>query len=141
MYDNAVALFARGELDWENDEIRMILATDRYQPSQTGDLTRDDLREHEVAATGTYQKGGMLLRQRTVSRGVPNEVRLHGGMVTWYGFTGEFRYAVLVQARGGEDRLIAYADLGNQQATNARVSVEYDPTEGVAAFTVAPAMT
>ncbi len=128
MYDEAVARFARGELDWENADVRVALVDGRYQPSQSRDATREATRDYEV-------KGVTLpLRDRAVERGLGNDVKLMGGRVHWTGFTGEFRYAVLYDSVG--DSLIAYADLGEQRATNSNVLLEYDREGGVATFTV-----
>lgn len=137
MYDDAVADFARGELDWERDDIRVCLVTDDYTPSQSSDGTYADLRRFEVPATGSYRAGGQELTGRLVERSeLGGSVRLMGGSVAWRGFTGQFRYAVVCRA-GDDGRLVAYTDLGRQEASNARVVLEYDRDGGVAEFVVA----
>lgn len=130
MYDNAIGLFTRGQLDWENTEVRVMLLTDDYEPSQAKDQTLDGLRKYEVTTSGTYKTGGHLLGDRQVLRGHANEILLTGGQVEWTGFTGSFRYAVL---RDDNGNLLAYADLGPQSATNTTVGLEY--RDGVATFT------
>ena len=141
MYDETVVLFAQGKLDWVNDTYKVLLATDRYVPSQATDRTRRDIGSSEVAAAGSYKPGGAILRGRSIDRTGFNTVSLSGGTVEWRDFTGEFRYAVIYQDNGAvtDDRLIAYTDLGRQQATNARVMLEYDRDGGVAEFAVEPA--
>lgn len=135
MYDSAVADFARGELDWERDPVKVLLVSGEYMPSQAQDATRADLRGTEIPATGSYKPGGKSLPGREVVRSeLGGDVRLLGGSVEWTGMTAEFRYAVVVCSKG--DRLVAYTDLGRQVASNARVVLEYDRDGGVAEFTV-----
>jgi hypothetical protein len=132
MYDDAVVMFARGELDWERDTVKVVLVDPEYVPSQSSDSSRAALRGHEVSTAAR-------LDGREVSRGaLSGDVRLLGGTVGWTGFTGRFRYAVLFQANGdaASDRLVSYTDLGLQEATNARVSLEYDRDDGVAVFSI-----
>jgi hypothetical protein len=137
MYDEAVVDFARGDLDWERDDIRVALFTDDYQPSQSSDATYADLRRFEVGNTGSYRAGGSGLSGRLVERSeLGGQIRLMGEGVSWTGVTGQFRYAVVYRA-GSDDRLVSYTDLGRQEATNARVTLEYDRDGGVAEFTVA----
>jgi hypothetical protein len=139
MYDNAVAMFTRGELDWPRDSIRLMLVTGDYQPSQASDVSLKDVRRFEVDASGTYQRGGAALADRDVARSeAGNDIRLLGGTVRFGGFTGQFRYAIVYQANGSPelDRLVTCSDLGRQEASNARVTVEYGDTP-VAEFTAA----
>ncbi len=139
MYDAAVVDLARGEIDWERDTVKVMLVTSDYVPSQSLDATRADLRRFEVANTGSYRSGGSSLSGRDVVRSdLGGQIRLMGSGVEWAGVTAQFRYAVVYQSNGSpeSDRLVAYTDLGAQEATNARVTLEYDRDGGVAEFVV-----
>lgn len=131
MYDSAVAAFARGELDWEGAQVRVMLLTDDYVPSQSSDELAALISRYEVEPSGSYHRGGAELRGRSVVRSeLGGDVKLTGASVSWEGFTGAFRYAVV----RADDRVVAYADLGAQQASNASVSLSYEA--GVAEFLV-----
>lgn len=135
MYDHGVELIVRGELDWENEPVRVLLVTPDYVPSQADDTTvADSIGLRELRSNGTYERGGAVLEGRTVESGtVPGAIVLHGGTVEWR-LTGEFRYAVLATSDG---HLVAYSDLGYQHVTDAPVRITY-PEHGVALFNVAP---
>lgn len=132
MYDEPVSAFARGELDWENSPVWLMLVTGDYVPSQTSHASVNDVRRFEVQASGSYSRGGAELGGREVVRSEGNEVKLGAGGVRWQNFTGRFRYAVAYEKSTG--LLIGYADLGRQESTNAVVQVEY--RDGFADFAV-----
>jgi hypothetical protein len=131
VYDEAVARFAEGGLDWENDEVRVMLLTGSYVPQQGQHTDRSDVARFEVASSGTYQRGGSVLPDRVVERDRSGRVQLLAGGVEFRDFTGEFRYAVTVQEGG---LLVGFTDFGDQSARNASVSIEY--TDGVCDFDV-----
>lgn len=117
VYDAAVADYARGELDWERDDLRVSLVSERYEPSQSNHSTVDDLPSHRNAVS---------LGGRDVVRGeAAGETILTASSVTWPSFTGSFRYAIVWRADDG--RLVSCADVGLQTATNARVELDYAP--------------
>ena len=137
VYDTAVQRFLEGRVDWQNDTFKVLLATSDYQPDASGDDSRLDVIDAEVKPSGTYVRGGAPLTGRDISRPFPLSVRLTAGRVSWDGFTGSFRYAVVYQAVGDPalDTLIVTTDLGFQSASNARVTLEYD-RDGVCEFNV-----
>lgn len=138
LYDAAVEALLTGGLDWERAQIKLMLATSDYEPSQTGHVFRTDV--VEVDPSGTYERGGALLTGRSVSReGLLGSTRLLAtGTVAWSGFTGRFRYAIVYQATGvrSEDQLVTCCDLGEQDVTNASITLEFDPDLGVTEFLV-----
>lgn len=134
VYDSAVVMFARGQADWENDVFKAMLVTDRYQPAQTTDSSREDVQAFEVNAKG-YGSGGKPITGRSVEHPSANQVRLSGGSVTWDDFTGEFRYVVVYEPES--ERLVAVADVGFQRVTGSQVTVDWS-RDGVAAWMVAP---
>src|SRR4249920_137148 len=80
VYDDVVVRFARGEMDWANDEFRVTLHDDSYDPSQEADSTRADLGPSEVAASGSYKPGGARLLGRGVVRSaLGGQIRLTAG--------------------------------------------------------------
>lgn len=131
LYDSVVADVARGDLDWENNPVRVALFTGNYQPSQTQDSSYEQIARYEVQPSGTYKTGGSMLDRRTVERAA-NNTRLNAGVVEWSSFTGAFRWAVAYRSDTGQ--LIGCADLGHQQTTGSRVAVDYR-IDGFAAFT------
>ena len=136
MYDAAVTEFVRQNVDWEHDTVKVMLVTDDYVPSQASDSDVRDVGSAEVEASGSYRKGGQVLMGRSVVSGPLGSTRLMGGSVNWTGFSGRFRYAVVYVHRGsGDDLLVSYTDLGSQEASNARVSLEFDRDGGVAEWT------
>src|SRR5690242_10511187 len=126
VYDGLIDGFARGELDWVGDTFRVVLVKDGYQPD-TSHTSRADLGDYELGTIPGYDRGGSLLRSRSLEPEGLNGLRLIGGEVSWDNFTGDFRYAVVCQDNGSasKDRLVALTDLGKQSFTNAHVSVSY----------------
>ena len=122
-YDCAVDDFARGDLDWERAPVNVMLVTDDYQPSQATDETVANVKRFEVEPSGVYQAGGVELPDREVVRADPGGHTLDAGLVEWDTFTGQFRYAVAYRHDTG--RLIGCADMGRQQATDAKVTIDY----------------
>lgn len=125
-YDAAVADFATGALIWQDDDLRVVLVNSSYRPRQADDKTRSDLGNAEVTEP-------VRLLGRTVDDSSPGRVCLRGTGVRWAPFTGEFRYAVIYNARS--DRLIAYSDLGPQKVTNGVAIVDY-PNGEVCEFVI-----
>ena len=122
-YDCAVDDFARGDLDWERDPVNVMLVTDDYQPSQAKDETVAAVKRYEVETSGVYQAGGVELPDRDVVRRSVGGHTLDAGRVEWETFTGQFRYAVAYRQDTG--RLIGCADMGRQEATDAKVTIDY----------------
>lgn len=127
IYSHAIGLGI--DATWETDDIRAMLVTDEYKPNQVRHSRRRDVNFAEVVPSGTYKAGGAPLPGRKVERDGEHLVStlLKGGTVSWSGFTGSFRYAVVYRAGGtaGQDALIGFSDLGAQTVVNARVTVEY----------------
>jgi hypothetical protein len=140
MYGKGVQHFVNAAIDWDTDTVKVMLVTSSYTPDQDAHDFRDDLGANEVGASGDYVAGGATIGSRSLSYdAASNEVRLIGGDVTWTGFTGAFRYAVVYKSRGGAasaDELIAFSDLGAQSVTAATVTLDYDQTSGICKFTV-----
>jgi hypothetical protein len=131
IYDSFLTGFARGHVDWEGGNFKVMLVTDDYDPEQADDATIDDVRGYEMRGDG-YTRGGAGLKGRQVVGGFPREIRLDAGVIEWPQLTGQFRYAVVYDADSGA--LVSYADMGPQVVVNARLSLDYEREGGVCAF-------
>ena len=111
-----------------------MLADSTYQPDQWKDRSVADVPETD--ASSGYERGGAPLGECRVEGSFPDPVRLVGGSVTWDGFTGSFRYAVVYRPQDG--LLVGYTDLGYQRLQGASVTVEYGPDGGICQFSIVP---
>lgn len=135
VYDSFLTRFAQRAVDWVQDSFKVVLVTGDYQPDTLAHRTRADLEDFELGTGPGYNRGGMRLRSRLVEPADPAGVMLAAGDVTWEGFTGDFRYAVVCQDNGSrsDDALVSVADMGDQHVENARVSLAYS-SDGVCLF-------
>ncbi len=120
MYDHAIEEWMRGNLDWEADTIRAVLVSDDYTPDQAGDSVRADIGSNDTSSPVTVQG-------RTIETKAGLTRLLSDGSLRWSQFTGEFRYIVLYADRGSSttDVLVAFSDLGDQEASNAAILIDY----------------
>lgn len=141
VYASAVRGFVTGELDWETDDIRMLLVRDRYEPNQSGDRYRSSLGLAEAVPSGNYPSEGLRVEARDVQPSGTMGTRLVGAVKALQGFSGEFRYGVIYQHLGDNVRdtepLVAVTDFGVQVLSNADVSVTFDP-HGICVFEPEP---
>jgi hypothetical protein len=135
VYDAFLTGFAQRNVDWVQDNFKVVLVTSDYQPDTMAHRTRSDLEDFELGTGPGYNRGGMKLRARQVEPADPSGVMLAAGDVAWDGFTGDFRYAVVCQDNGGrsQDTLVSVADMGDQHVENARVLLAYS-ADGVCLF-------
>jgi len=122
MYDAAVGDFTRGEIDWERDTFKVMLVTGDYQPSQSLDATRADLRRAwKSRPPGTYVRGGKTLPGRSVVRSdIGGDHKLTAGTVAWENVSAKFRYAVVYQANGEAARRPPHLVCGLRTRTGRR---------------------
>jgi len=125
-YDVAAIDLAMGDLRWTDGDFRVVLVSEKYQPRQYADRSRDDLNGGEVTDP-------VRLPGRQIDAERPGRVCLTASGVRWPKFTGEFRYAVVFNAETG--RLVAYSDLGPQKVTNTVPVLDY-PDGDVAEFII-----
>jgi hypothetical protein len=135
VYDSFLTGFAQRSIDWVQDNFKVVLVTGDYQPDTLAHRTRSDLGGFELGTSSGYERGGMRLRGRQIEQNEPNGVMLAASDVTWDGFTGDFRYAVVCQDNGNrsQDLLVSVADMGDQHVENARVMLAYS-ADGVCLF-------
>ena len=125
----AKAVFNK-ELDWDSDDIKVMLVSSSYTPNQDTHDYLDDVSAYEVTGTG-YTAGGQSLASKTSTYDAANNVLvLDAADVTWGSSTITARYAVLYNntpATAGSKPLIGYVDLVSDQASNnGNFTIEWD---------------
>lgn len=117
-------------VDWDSDDVKVMLVSSAYAPNQDTHDYLDDVRAFEVTGTG-YTAGGAAIANRTATYDAANNVLvLDGDNVTWANSTITARYAVIYDNTGASDAarpLIGYMDLISDQASNAgNFTIEWD---------------
>ena len=135
----AKALFNK-EVDWDTDDIKVMLVSSAYTPNQDTHDYVDDVSAYEVTGTA-YTAGGQSLASKTVTLDQANNVLiLDAADVTWANSTITARYAVIYNNSGataGQKALIGYIDLVSDQASNnGNFVIEWDAT-GIVRLNVA----
>lgn len=125
----ARALFNK-ELDWDTDDVKVMLLSSAYTPNQDTHDYLDDISTYEVTGTG-YTAGGQSLATKTATLDTANNVLiLDAADVTWASSTITARYAVLYNnspATAATKPLVGYIDLVSDQASNAgNFVIEWD---------------
>jgi hypothetical protein len=135
VYDSFLTGFAQRNIDWVQDNFKVVLVSGDYQPDTLAHRTRADLGASELGTMPGYDRGGRRLRARQIEQVDPTGVLLTAGDVTFDSFTGDFRYAIVCQDNGNrsQDMLVQVSDLGDQHVENARVMLAYS-TDGVCLF-------
>lgn len=131
-YRAGVRSLVSGSVSWENDPVGVVIVSPGYFPSVDGHGWREVVAVHELTGVRT-------IRDRSVSTGRSREVTLRGAGVS-FELDGalEFRYAVIVNARGGDpadDELLAFVDFGRRSVRDATIRVDFAENV-VATYTV-----
>lgn len=134
----AQSLFTK-QVDWSNDDIRVLLVGASYSPNQDTHRFLSDI-TGEAAGAG-YTTGGQALAGKTISYdGATNTLTLDAQDVTWANSTVTARYAVIFDNTGASASvkpLLAYMDFGSDVAsTSGNFVLEWDAT-GIVKVTVA----
>lgn len=129
-YGNLAKAVFNKEVDWDSDDIRVMLVSSAYTPNQDTHDYLDDVQANEVTGTG-YTAGGQALTSKTVTYDAANNVLvLDAADVTWAASTITARYAVLYNNTGASAAakpLIGYVDLVSDQASNnGNFTIEWD---------------
>lgn len=132
------SLFSK-QIDWTNDDIRVMLVTASYTPNQDTNRYLSDV-SGETTGAG-YTAGGQALSGKTISYdGSTNTLTLDAQDSTWANSTITARYAVFYDNTGASASvkpLLGYFDFGSDVASNSgNFVLEYDPT-GIFKATVA----
>lgn len=113
IYNRALELWARGNIDFDTDTFKVLLTTSVYTENKDTHDFRDDV-TNEVTGTG-YTAGGNTVTT-TVNLDTANDrLDISLGGTTWPSSTITARKAVYYKSRGGAasaDELIAVNDFG-----------------------------
>lgn len=140
LYGNAVSAAFNKEVDWDSDDIRVLLTSSAYTPNQDTHDYLDDVSAYEVTGTG-YTTGGTALTSKTRTYDAANNVViLDAADVTWANSTITARYAVIYDNSGAapaSKALLGYVDLITDQASNnGNFTLQWDAS-GIIRVTVA----
>lgn len=134
IYNRFKAQVALGNINLQNDEIRVALLLNTYTPDPDHD-SFIDISTHETSGVG-YTAGGQVLANQTVTLDdATDRMRFDGDDVVWASATITARYAVLYDVTlGGTNDLIALVDFGNDKSSdNGDFIIQWD-TNGVIAL-------
>jgi hypothetical protein len=139
-YGNIAKALFNKELDWDSDDIKVMLVSSSYVPNQDTHDYLDDITAYEVTGTG-YTAGGQSLASKTVTYdGSTNTLVLDAADNTWASSTITARYAIVYNNTGASAAakpLVCYVDLLSDQASNnGNFVIEWDAT-GILRLTVA----
>lgn len=139
-YGNLAKAAFNKEVDWDTDDIKVMLVSSSYSPNQDTHDYLDDVTAFEVSGTG-YTAGGVSLTSKTLTYDAANNVlALDAADVTWANSTITARYVVVYDNSGASAAakpLIGYVDLVSDQASNAgNFTIQWDAS-GILRITVA----
>lgn len=120
IYNRALELWARGNIDFDTDTFRVLLTTSGYSENKDTHDFRDDV-TNEVSGTG-YTAGGNTATVTVTLDTVNDRLDITLGGTTWPTSTITARKAVYYKARGGAasaDELVAVNDFGSDVVTSA----------------------
>lgn len=113
IYNRALELWARGNIDFDTDTFKVLLTTSVYTENKDTHDFRDDV-TNEVTGTG-YTAGGNTVTVTVTLDTANDRLDITLGGTTWPSSTITARKAVYYKARGGAasaDELIAVNDFG-----------------------------
>jgi hypothetical protein len=119
MYNAGKAALLRGDIDLENDTIKVALVTLDYSPDKDTHDHFDDV-TNEVSGTG-YTAGGAALASKAVNQDDANDrAEFSAADVTWSSSTITARAAVIYMDTGtlSTSILIAYVDFGHDYSSS-----------------------
>jgi len=113
IYNRALELWARGNIDFDTDTFKVMLTTSAYAENKDTHDFRDDV-TNEVAGAG-YTAGGNTATVTVTLDTANDRLDITLGGTTWPASTITARKAVYYKSRGGAataDELIAVNDFG-----------------------------
>lgn len=121
LYGKVFIAMANKEIDWADDNFKVMLCTSSYTPSQAHDY-KDDI-TNEISGTG-YTAGGAAIDLTTPTYDTGTGVLSFNGPATtqWTTATFTARYAVIYDDSPATDAtkpLIGYVDFGSDQSPSA----------------------
>ena len=118
-YNHGVLSLTNGLVDWEDDTIKVALATSSYTPDKDAHDYFDDL-TNEVSGTG-YTAGGTGLANASGTIDAANdEVQLDSDDVQWTTASFTARYAVIYKSTGtaSDSPLLGWQDFGEDKTAS-----------------------
>lgn len=119
LYNAGKAALLRGDIDLENDTIKVALITSDYSPDKDAHDHFDDI-TNEVSGTG-YTAGGTTLASKVVNQDDANDrAEFDAADTTWSSSTITARAAVIYHDMGNPSTstLIAYVDFGQDYSSS-----------------------
>lgn len=114
IYNNALWLQVKGNIDFDTDTFKTMLVTSSYAPNKDTDDFRNDV-TNEVTGTG-YTAGGNACAMTVAAIDTVNDrIEITMGGSSWATSTITAAAAVIYKSRGGAssaDELVAYIDFG-----------------------------
>lgn len=118
LYGSFPGDLARGNVDWENDTIKVALLTSSYAPDQDTDSEFSDASGNEASGTG-YTAGGATLSSKTMVYDASTNTRTFDAAdVEWDNSSLTARYAVIYDDSATNKPLIAYVDFGAERTSS-----------------------
>jgi hypothetical protein len=134
IYSSGKTSLINGILNLLEDDIKIALVTDKYEPKYDPynclDTVFSDIKD-EVQGIG-YVAGGKKLVNKRIKTGKKGNVIFTADSVTWKESTFSTRAAILYQDTGNKDTsiLIAYIDfMENQEIDNLDFTIEWNNKE------------
>jgi hypothetical protein len=128
-FGNLIIKAFNKEVDWDTDDIKVMLLTSPASPDQDTHDYIDDLNANEVVGTG-YTAGGATLASKTIGYTAgTNVTKFDAADVTWSSSTITARYAVLYVDTGtpATSALIGYTDFGEDKSSESgNFTIQWD---------------
>jgi len=118
IYNAALEALARGQVDFAEDQFKLLLVGASYSPNRTH-AHRSDV-SGEVSGDG-YATGGQTVASMTLVRDDANgRITITPASVVWPAATITARGAILYQVLGtaADDLLVAYVDFGEDKSAS-----------------------
>ena len=140
LYGNLFETVFRGEIDWDDDTIKVMLTTSSYTVDQDAHDYKNDI-TNEVSGTGYTATGETLASKTSTYTGGTNTFVLDAADTTWTTSTiFEARLAVVYDATPASDAtrpLICYVDAGANVSTTAGTFTIQWHADGIVKIVVA----
>jgi hypothetical protein len=121
-YGKGLLALANGDIAFDTDTFKVMLATSSYTPNQDTDQFRSSVTANEITGTGYTAGGQTLAGVATSYDATTNEVRILWTDSAWTTASFTARIAVIYKSRGGADtadELVAYLDMVSDQTVTA----------------------
>lgn len=140
MYGSFLQKALNKEIDWDTDDIKVMLLANTYVAAQDTHDYLDDVVANEVSGTG-YTAGGVSLGTKTMTYdGATNKITLDAADVSWSSSTITARFAVIYDntpSTNATKPLLGYVDFGqDESSSNGTFTIAWNAS-GIFEITVA----